>query len=119
MMSIEREKGIEAKVEEKRESEKTPPEGMKPEESMEEIKKPEEQEARDRRQIIITEVGGNTFGIVVDSVIGVERLPPEDIKPVPQTIQERLEGAYMTGVGVQGDNQLIILLDLAKVLAEK
>lgn len=118
-MSVERDKGLEAKAEGKREPEKTPTEDIKPEESREEDKQPKEQEAKDRRQIIVTEVGGNTFGIVVDSVIGVERLPPEDIKPVPQTIQERLEGAYMTGVGVQGDNQLIILLDLAKVLAEK
>lgn len=68
-------------------------------------------------RIIVVEVGGVTVGMIVDSVSEVLRLPTASIDPPPPDVSG-VDTAYLRGVGKLED-QLIILLDLDKVLHEK
>lgn len=64
-------------------------------------------------RIIVVEVEGVTVGMIVDSVSEVLRLPTNNIEPPPAMVS--VDAAYLRGVG-KLDEQLIILLDLNKVL---
>ena len=70
------------------------------------------------KHIIITSAKDNVFGLLVDEVIDVLRLPEESIKPAPKLITEKIHSKYLTGVGTL-DNRLIMLLNMAMVLAEE
>jgi len=70
------------------------------------------------KHIVIAETGDGTFGLLVDEVTDVLRLPEEDIKEAPAIITKKIGIDYVKGVGTL-DGKLIILLDLGKVLAEK
>jgi purine-binding chemotaxis protein CheW len=77
-----------------------------------------ETKQRDKNtRIMVTELEGNTIGMLVDSVSEVLRLSPEDIEP-PPTIATTVASEYIKGIGKK-ENRLIILLDLAKVLTEE
>jgi purine-binding chemotaxis protein CheW len=52
------------------------------------------------RHIIIAEVGESVFGIVVDEVTGVLRVPKTSIKPTPELVTSRIHAEYMKGVVV-------------------
>lgn len=69
------------------------------------------------KHIIITEQQNNLFGLIVDEVTAVLRIPEDQIKPPPDVI------ATLDRVSVKGvitiANRLIILLDLSKVLSEE
>ena len=67
------------------------------------------------RHIIITEQDKNIFGLLVDEVTEVLRIPQSDIKSAPEIVT-RIDREYVNGV-ITLDNRLIILLDLAKVLS--
>ena len=67
------------------------------------------------RHIIITEQDKNIFGLLVDEVTEVLRIPESDIKSAPEIVT-RIDREYVNGV-ITLDNRLIILLDLAKVLS--
>ena len=67
------------------------------------------------RHIVITEQDKNIFGLLVDEVTEVLRIPETDIKPAPELVT-KIEREYVNGV-VTLENRLIILLDLAKVLS--
>jgi len=69
-------------------------------------------------RIIVVEVAGVTVGMIVDSVSEVLRLPSSNIEPPPPVISGSIDSAYLRAVGKWQD-QLIILLDLEKVLYEK
>lgn len=69
-------------------------------------------------RIIVVEVIGITVGMIVDSVSEVLRLPADNIEPPPPVIAGGIDSAYLRGVGKWQD-QLIILLDLDKVLREQ
>ncbi|WP_227767299.1 chemotaxis protein CheW [Zhaonella formicivorans] len=69
-------------------------------------------------RIIVVEVAGVTVGMIVDSVSEVLRLPVANIEPPPTVISAGIDSAYLRGVG-KWQEQLIILLDLDKVLHEK
>ncbi len=79
-----------------------------------------ENEKDDRSRIIIVEPGGVPVGMVVDSVSEVLRMSAKDIEPVPDLVTESggssIDAEYIKGVGKLGDGQLLILLDLEKVL---
>ena len=68
------------------------------------------------KHIIITEQQNNLFGLIVDEVTAVLRIPEDQIKPPPDVIAA-LDRVSVKGVISIGD-RLIILLDLSKVLSE-
>ena len=76
-----------------------------------------EEEGYKSKHIIITKQKENLFGLMVDEVTEVLRLPKANIKLAPE-ILTRTNREYVKGV-VTLDNRLIILLDLEKVLSEE
>lgn len=70
------------------------------------------------KHIIISLAKENMFGLLVDEVTEVLRLPEEAVKSAPELITEKIDSKYLTGVGTVED-RLIILLDVAKVLSEE
>jgi len=69
------------------------------------------------RHIVITEQEKNIFGLLVDEVTEVLRIPQADIKSAPELVT-RIDREYVNGV-ITLENRLIILLDLSKVLSEQ
>ena len=76
------------------------------------------EELPDSARIVVTEVQGQTVGMLVDEVPEVLTIPKEDIEPTPELIRNKVESDhdYIKGVGKLG-NRLIILVDLEKVLS--
>jgi len=68
--------------------------------------------------IMIVRIGESVFGLLVDEVTDVLRLPEEEIMAPPTIITEKIGIEFVKGVGILED-QLIILLDLEKVLDER
>ena len=78
--------------------------------------------------IVITEVSGSTFGVVVDRVSEVLRVPVSKIQPTPSLVSSKIHAEYLKGVVVLEEAQkvatetaksrLLILLDLPKMLQE-
>jgi len=71
----------------------------------------------ENKHIVITEQEKNLFGLMVDGVTEVQRIPEKDIKATPKLVT-RIDRIYISGV-LTLENRLIILLDLAKVLLEQ
>jgi purine-binding chemotaxis protein CheW len=69
------------------------------------------------RHIIITEQKKNLFGLMVDEVTEVLRIPEAEIRPTPELVT-RIDRTYISGVIILG-NRMIMLLDLAKVLSDE
>lgn len=69
------------------------------------------------KHIIISEQEKNLFGLMVDEVTEVLRIPETRIQSTPGIVT-RIEEKYMAGV-VTLENRLIIQLDLSKVLSEE
>jgi purine-binding chemotaxis protein CheW len=67
-------------------------------------------------RIVVTEVKGQTVGMIVDEVPEVLKIPEENIEPTPELIQTEIRKDYIKGVG-KLENRLIVILDLEKVLA--
>jgi purine-binding chemotaxis protein CheW len=65
-------------------------------------------------RIVIAGVGGEMFGMIVDAVREVTRLPQAAISPPPAMIAG-VGSEFLTGIGQVGD-RVLIMLDLAKVL---
>jgi len=70
------------------------------------------------KHIVIAMISDGTFGLLVDEVTDVLRLPKESIKLPPEIITKKIGIDYVEGIGTVND-KLIILLDLKKVLSEK
>ncbi len=68
------------------------------------------------KHIIMVEQDKTLFGLVVDEVTEVMRLPKTDIKASPEFVT-KIDRVYMSGV-LTLENRLIMLLDLEKVLLE-
>jgi len=68
--------------------------------------------------VMIVRIGNSVFGLLVDEVTDVLRLPEEEIRAPPAIITEKIGIDFVKGVGTLED-RLIILLDLEKVLDEK
>ena len=77
---------------------------------------PTKREVEDKH-IIITEQEKNIFGLLVDEVTEVLRIPETEIKSAPELVT-RIDREYVSG-GITLENRLIILLDLSKVLSEE
>jgi purine-binding chemotaxis protein CheW len=71
----------------------------------------------ENKHIVITEQEKNLFGLMVDEVTEVQRIPEKVIKATPKLVS-RIDRIYISGV-LTLENRLIILLDLAKVLLEQ
>lgn len=69
-------------------------------------------------RVIITEVEGNTVGMVVDSCNEVMRITGDKIEPAPPTITQKIDSDYIQGVGIIGE-RLLILLDIGKIIKGK
>ncbi|MFH2144996.1 MAG: chemotaxis protein CheW [Candidatus Omnitrophota bacterium] len=69
-------------------------------------------------RIMVVEVGGNTVGMIVDSVSEVLRLTPDAIEATPALIESEVHEQYLRGVG-KIDDRLLILLDLNEVLTSE
>lgn len=71
----------------------------------------------EEKHIIMTEQDKNLFGLKVDEVIEVLRIPETDIKTTPELVT-RINRTYISGV-LTLENRLIIMLDLNKVLSKE
>jgi len=71
----------------------------------------------ENKHIVITEQEKNLFGLMVDEVTEVLRIPGTEIKPPPEVVT-RIDKKYISGLATL-DNRLIVLLNLAKVLSEE
>jgi purine-binding chemotaxis protein CheW len=100
------------------------------------------------QHIIITEVGENIFGVIVDEVAEVLRVPTTSIQATPALVSSKIHAGYLKGVVVldkreptkeltkdeckellaahqtnqpseKSNTRLLILLDLPKMLQEK
>lgn len=92
--------------------------------------------------VIIAEVGESVFGVVVDKVTEVLRVPVRIIKKAPGLVSTKIQAGYLKGIAVMSEieeeeeqevkgkqvpkkveevekGRLLILLDLPKVLAEE
>jgi len=69
------------------------------------------------KHIVITEQEKNLYGLMVDEVTEVLRIPEKEIKSTPELVT-RIDRVYMSGV-ITLENRLVILIDLAKVLSEE
>ena len=78
------------------------------------LESPQEGEGK---HIIITEQDNSLFGLIVDEVTQVLRIPESQIRPTPEAVT-RMKKVYVNGV-ITLDDRLIILLDLSKVLSEE
>jgi purine-binding chemotaxis protein CheW len=72
---------------------------------------------RQGTHIVIIDVEGNTFGIIVDDVSRVLRIMRDDIKETPSIITEKIHAKYAKGVVIQED-KLVILLDPSALYSE-
>lgn len=82
--------------------------------------------------IIITEVDGNNFGVIVDRVSEIITVPVSSIQATPALVSSKIHADYLKGVVViidqdkkvdnsekKNGSRLVILLDLQKMLQEK
>lgn len=65
-------------------------------------------------RIVVSEVGGQTVGFVVDAVTEVLRVDDGAIEPAPEN-STGVDSSFIAGIGKVGD-RLIILLDLERVV---
>ncbi len=78
-------------------------------------------EVRGNGRIVITEIGDQIVGFLVDAVSEVTRLSEHDIEP-PSAVVAGKDTEFISGIGKQahGDkNLLIIVLDVEKVLGQQ
>jgi len=76
-----------------------------------------EGEMTDESRIMVLQASGRTIGIVVDAVSEVLRVKQDQIAPPPPTVA-KLGREYLTGL-VKLDKQLLILLDIDKILSDE
>jgi len=76
---------------------------------------PEVEKTGDSR-IIVVSMLGRIIGIIVDSVSEVLRMNEEQIQPPPSIISS-IGQQYIKGVGKLGQNRLLIMLEIDKILS--
>lgn len=96
---------------------------------------------KELKHIIITEINGASFGVVVDEVIEVLTVSKEVIQPTPSLVSSKIHSDYLNGVvvlqkdcskndpekknadgggeGSTEESRLLILINLSKILQEK
>jgi len=81
-----------------------------------------EKDNDDSSRMIVVEPDNVPIGMIVDSVSEVLRMPTKKIEAIPAILAESTAGTnidseYIKGVGKLDDGELLILLDLEKVVA--
>jgi len=89
-------------------------------------------ENKEEGNVIITEVEGNNFGVIVDKVSEIITVQTANIQPTPALISTKIHVDYLKGVVVIDDKEaknkekteadnsrLLILLDLKRMLKEE
>jgi purine-binding chemotaxis protein CheW len=71
----------------------------------------------EEKHIVMTEQDKNLFGLMVDEVTEVLRIPESDIKTTPELVT-KIDRLYISGV-LTVEDRLIMMLDLTKVLSEE
>ncbi len=66
-------------------------------------------------RIVVVEVGERVIGFTVDQVNEVLRVDNSVVEPAPSLVTNKVDSAYIDGVG-KLDDRLLILLDLSKLL---
>jgi len=67
----------------------------------------------EKSRIVVVSSADEVVGLVVDRVTGVFRILPDEVKPVPENLEQGAE--FLRGI-VRTDDRLYILLDLEKAL---
>ena len=67
----------------------------------------------EKSRIVVASSADEEAGLLVDRVTGVFRILPEEVKPVPENIEQGAE--FLRGI-VRTVDRLYILLDLEKVV---
>jgi purine-binding chemotaxis protein CheW len=75
---------------------------------------PPRETSKDTR-IVVVEISGNTVGVIVDGVSEVLHLDPGSVEP-PSPLVTTVDSSFIQGIAKM-EQQLIILLDLSKVLS--
>ncbi|EKD63458.1 MAG: hypothetical protein ACD_51C00278G0011 [uncultured bacterium] len=78
----------------------------------------EKQEDPTEKKVIVVEVGENVFGILVDSVKEILKVPVDSIKKTPDAVSSKIHLDNIKGVSTF-EGRLILLLDVKRVLSEK
>jgi len=76
------------------------------------------QDAGKDARIVVAESAGNKVGMMVDAVLEVRRIPEPAIEP-PSPLVTSIDSDFITGIAKVGEDRLIILLDLVRVLAHE
>lgn len=66
------------------------------------------------QRIMLTEVDGDSIGVIVDMVSSVMRIPEESIEP-PATVIIGQDIKYIQGIA-KVDDKLLVLLDLTRII---
>ena len=75
----------------------------------------ESKELSEETRIIIAEVSSDSVGLIVDAVLGVNRIPKKDIVPPPKIAKSEGNNSIV-GIAKLSE-QLVILLDIESLLA--
>lgn len=78
-------------------------------------------EAKEKKHVLITEQDKNIFGIEIDRVIEILRVPVGKIQKSPANLASKIQEAYVKGVVVlenEKNSRIIIILDLPSLLSE-
>ena len=75
----------------------------------------ESHEQGEETRIMVTDILGQTVGLVVDAVHEVAKLPGDSIEPPPPSFV--LDAQFVQGIG-KLDNRLVILLDIDRLISE-
>ena len=70
--------------------------------------------------VMITEgQDGTPFGVQVDRVSGVLKVPENMIQPTPEMVKSRISADYLGGVIVIESERILLLLNVQKILTEQ
>lgn len=67
-------------------------------------------------RIVVAEIEEKTFGMIVDEVPEVIKIPKDQVEAAPEMVQSKIKRDYVKGVAKVGE-RLLILIDLTKILA--
>lgn len=74
-------------------------------------------ETNDAR-IIVSDVKDGVLGMMVDEVLGVSRIPENQIEPPPPMSAGTIDSDYIRGIA-KTEGRLIVILDLNKILIDE
>ena len=76
----------------------------------------EEKGMTEETRVVVTNIEGQSIGLVADSVSDVIRLAQDSIDPIP-SMMSQIDSEFLSGVG-KLDKRIIILLNIEKVFSD-